>query len=61
MLNIGPRGNPFVLNLILIGIIILIIIIYTIIAIGIGDWLWFSNCFSETTDGLSVYCLLSNI
>ena len=57
MLTIGPRSNPLVLNLILIGIIILAMIVYTIIAISIGNWSWFSNCFSEATDGISMNCL----
>ena len=61
MLTVGQRSNPSVLNLVLIVIITLAIIIYTIISLGTGDWMWFSNRFAETPNGVIVHCFGNTI
>jgi hypothetical protein len=61
MLTVGQRSNPSVLNLVLIVIFIIAIVVYAIISLSTGDWMWFSNRFAETPNGVIVHCFGNSI
>jgi len=56
MIHVGSRSNPSVLRLVLIVITVMVVVVYTMISLATGDWLWFSQEFSETPRAVAVHC-----
>ena len=56
MLHVGSRSDPSIKRLVLTVVAVLSVAVYSIISIATGDWLWFSQEFSETPNSIVVYC-----
>jgi hypothetical protein len=56
MLNIGSRSDPSIKRLVLTVVTVLSIAVYSVISLATGDWLWFTQKFSETPNSIVVYC-----
>jgi hypothetical protein len=56
MQHVGQRKDPSVLSLIIVVVLVIVLIIYAIISFATGDWLWFSNSFSETPNAIVLHC-----
>lgn len=56
MLNVGSRSDPSVTRLVLTVVAVISIAVYSMISLATGDWLWFTQKFSETPNSIVVYC-----
>lgn len=56
MLEVGSRSNPSIKSLVIVVLAVMIFSVYTIISLATGDWLWFSQKFSETPRAIVIHC-----
>ena len=56
MQHAGTRKDPSIRNLVIIVVIAMILVVYAIISFTTGDWLWFSNRFSELPNAVVLHC-----